>query len=45
MEPFVTDLIRVYYEYLRHALTPYEQTPIGMNAEHEKESFRRRRTG
>lgn len=43
MEPFVTDLIRVYDEYLRHALTPYEQTLVGMNAEYERESFTRRK--
>ena len=42
MEPFVTNLIRIYDEFLRPALTPYEKTLQGMNAEQEREAFRRR---
>jgi hypothetical protein len=42
MEPFVTNLIRIYGEFLRPALTPYEKTLCGMNAEQEKEAFKRK---
>ena len=42
MEPLVTNLIRIYGEFLRPALTPYEKTLRGMNAEQEKEAFKRK---
>ena len=42
MEPYITYLIALYDELLRPALTPYEKTLQGMNAEQEKEIFKRR---
>ena len=42
MEPFVTSLIRIYHEFLRPALSPYEKTLHGMNAEQEREAFKRK---
>lgn len=41
MAPLVSELVRIYHEYLRPALSPYEKTLQGMDAEQEKESFRR----
>lgn len=40
MAPVVSELVRIYHEYLRSALSPYEKTLRGMDAEQEKESFR-----
>lgn len=46
MKPIVSELIRIYEEFLRPALSPYEKTLQGINAEQERESFRRKiRTG
>lgn len=42
MEPFVTNLIRIYDEFLRPALSPYEKTLHGINAEQEREAFKRK---
>ncbi|MGD2249463.1 MAG: hypothetical protein PVF58_13725 [Candidatus Methanofastidiosia archaeon] len=41
MAPLVSELVKIYHKYLRPALTPYEETLQGMNAEQEKDSFRR----
>lgn len=42
MKPIVSELIRIYQEFLRPALSPYEKTLQGTNAEQERESFRRK---
>jgi hypothetical protein len=42
MAPLVSELVKIYHEHLRPALSPYEKTLQGMYAEQEKETFRRR---
>lgn len=41
MKPIVSEIVEIYDKYLRPALTPYEKTLQGENAEQEKETFRR----
>lgn len=41
MASLVSELVKIYHEYLRPALSPYEKTLKGTDAEQEKESFRR----
>lgn len=42
MKPIISELIRIYQEFLRPALSPYEKTLQGTNAEQERESFRKK---
>lgn len=40
MKPIASELVKIYKKYLRPALTPYEKTLVGMNAEQKKKEFR-----
>lgn len=42
MKDTISELIRIYDEFLRPALSPYEKTLQGTNAEKERESFKRK---
>jgi len=42
MKPMIRELIRIYQKYLHPAISPYEETLQGRNAEEERESFRKR---
>lgn len=45
MKPIVSELIRIYQESLRRALTPYVKTLMGTSAEEERESFEKKIRG